>query len=355
MKSHRLSATLVLALLALAPLAFAQTGKAGKKKGTKGAPSASASAPAEEAAPPAPPPEPTPAPEASASASAASDLPVTPPDTGAKDTDTAEEKGERYYFVGARYRGNLVPQFLMNLFVNEGATVFSNSVGLELDMRTDGHSTIPWISYANYDTGNMLFLQKGKDQSDPGNYSDVQSRLGAIYLGLDEMWSTPLDEAHHWDFEYGFGVGIGVLFGNLYDNWVYFDNNGPLSASNGHRFSQCPGPGTTLPAGAMAQPNGNPCAPADHQNSQDTKTGGYTEKNWFGGGSVPVIFPHISVPQFSIRYKPVKEFEARFGLGFSITGFWFGISGDYGLEKPKEEESTPAKKASQGAMLRGTL
>jgi hypothetical protein len=89
----------------------------------------------------------------------------------------------------------------------------------------------------------------------------------------------------------------------------------------------------------------NPCDPAAHQSSQDTKTGGYQEKNWFNGGSIPVIFPHIALPILSIRYKPVKQFEARFGLGFSLTGFWFGISGDYGLEKPEGESSEPAPKA----------
>ena len=32
----------------------------------------------------------------------------------------------------------------------------------------------------------------------------------------------------------------------------------------------------------------------------------------------------------------MKQFEARLGLGFSLTGFWFGLGGAYGLEqKPK--------------------
>jgi hypothetical protein len=350
MKSHRFLATLVLVVLAAAPLAFAQ-GTKPKKKPAKGAPSASASAPALDLAQPTPPPAPAPEAEPSASASAApADLPATPPDNAGKDTDTNEEAGKRYYFVGLRYRGNLVPQFLENLFVDDGSTVFSNSVGLELDMRTDGHSTMPWIQYSNYGFGDTLFLQKGKPDV-PENYSDVKSSLSAIYLGLDELWSTPLDEAHHWDFEYGFGVGIGFLFGTLNNDWVYEDNkNGALAGTNGNHYSQCPGPGNTLPAGIQAQPGAaNPCDPGAHQNSQDTKTGGYQEKTWFGGGSVPVIFPHIALPILSVRYKPVKQFEARLGLGFSLTGFWFGLSGDYGLEKPEPAgETAPKPSKSSG-------
>jgi hypothetical protein len=232
-------------------------------------------------------------------------------------------------------------------------------VGLELDMRTDGHSTIPWIQYSNYDTGDILFFQKGKPD-DPANYSDVKSRLGAIYLGLDELWSTPLDEAHHWDFEYGFGVGLGVLFGTLYNDWVYVanaaNNNpaGPLAGTNGNNYAPCTSNAVPAPYRGQ-QPSGeNPCIAAAHQNSTDNKVNNYQEKNWFNGGSVPVIFPHISFPQLGVRWKPVKQFEARLGLGFSLTGFWFGLSGDYGLEKT-DEEAAPAKKGSQGPGLRGTL
>jgi hypothetical protein len=359
MKSHRFTAAIVLVAMVAAPLALAQTTKPKKKKGAAAAASASASVsaapvdttpPAASSAPPV-----EAAPEASASASA---LPDTPPEGAGLATDTKEEPGKRYYFVGARYRGNLIPQFLENIFVNDGATIFSNSVGLELDMRTDGHSTIPWIQYSNYDTGDILFFQKGKPD-DPANYSDVKSRLGAIYLGLDELWSTPLDEAHHWDFEYGFGVGLGFLFGTLYNDWVYEANAngnnpaGPLAGTNGNHYAPCQNNNNPAMSG-YPQPGGeNPCIGAAHQNSTDNKVNGYQEKNWFNGGSVPVIFPHISFPQLGVRYKPVKQFEARFGLGFSLTGFWFGISGDYGLEKT--DESAPEKKTSKGLGLRGTL
>ena len=73
------------------------------------------------------------------------------------------------------------------------------------------------------------------------------------------------------------------------------------------------------------------------------KVGGYTEKNWFSGGSVPVFFPTFSIPQIGVRVKPVKEVVARLNVGFSITGFFFGISGSYGIPQKKEgETASPA-------------
>jgi len=65
--------------------------------------------------------------------------------------------------------------------------------------------------------------------------------------------------------------------------------------------------------------------------------GGYTEPSWFNGGSKPNFFPWIGIPQFGLRFKPIKAMEARLQIGFSLTGFWFGLSADYGFEKPTEK------------------
>jgi hypothetical protein len=248
-------------------------------------------------------------------------------------TYTKEDPAKKYYFVGLRYRGTVIPKFLLNLFVNDGATIFSNTIGAELDMRQDSKSLIPWIAYTSYSTGDMLFLQKGKDPTDPNQYSVVNSGLGAIYLGIDELWSMPI--ANHLDFEYGFGVGIGFVFGNLQNNWVYPDPTGSLVATTGVHYRECESNGNGAP--------GISCQPAGHQNSTANKIAGYVEPNWFQGGSVPVIFPHIAIPQLSLRYKPIKQVESRLSLGFSITGFWFGLSVDYGLEKNDQAGSDKGK------------
>ena len=136
MRRHSLAATLVLLALAVAPLALAQTTKP-KKKGAKPAASATASVTAApEPTPEPPPPPPPPPPEAAAADTTETKaLPAdAAPRSGWDVTDTREDPSKRYYFVGLRYRGDVIPQFLMNLFVDDGATVYSNAVGLELDI-----------------------------------------------------------------------------------------------------------------------------------------------------------------------------------------------------------------------------
>jgi len=339
----QLAAVLALLVFGAAPLALAQTTdttqttpKKPKKKGAKPAASASASASEPEPEPPAPPPPPPPPPEPAAPAHAEAAEGTPEAESPSESSYTTEDPTKKYKFVGVRYRGTVIPKFLLNLFVNDGATIFSNTIGAEYDMRQDGKSLIPWIAFTSYSTGDILFLQKGKDPSDADEYSVVNSGLWAIYVGIDELWSMPL--ANHLDFEYGFGVGIGFVGGSLQNNWVYQDPGGALVASTGQHYSECQGQQNSL---GTAFPNS--CTPGGHQNSTAIKVAGYVEPNWFGGGSVPVLFPHIAIPQLSLRYKPIKQIESRLSLGFSLTGFWFGLSVDYGLEKPDEAGTDKGK------------
>ena len=300
---HSFFATVALLTFAVAPLALAQSATKAKKKAPKAAASASASASASA------PDEPTP--------SATADAPVPPAESAPPDvssasvpdaqvaddiTNTTELPGKSYKFVGLRYRGTVIPAFLEHLFVNDGGTVYSNSIGGEFDFRKDSKSTIVWLQYTEYGFGNTLFFQKGQPD-EPNNYSIVSSGLKGIYVGLDEIWSTPI--ANHLDFEYGFGLGLGVIFGNLYNDWVYQTNAstpGAIQASNSNYYAPCNS--TTDGAATGGMPSS--CTPQAHQNATTAKVGNYVEQNWFGGGAVPVLFPHIA-GQIGLRYKPIKQ------------------------------------------------
>jgi hypothetical protein len=334
--SFAASLALTAALVTVSSTALAAKKKGAKPKTTEStdtaAPAASGSG---TSAPSAPATDPAPAaPAASAeTATPKPDAAAAPPAEAAPQstvdiTDTKEDLDKRYYFLGLRYRGTIIPQFFESLFVDEGGTVYSNTFGLELDMRKGGQSTIPWIVYTDYNMGDTLFHQKGTDQTLAGNYTIVSSGLKAIYLGLDELWSAPLDTNHHLDFEFGFGVGIGFVFGDLINDWAMEDPamSSPFVAANGKHYVICPSEGA-----------GSGCNKADHQNAAIAKVNNYKEPNWFNGGSVPTIFPNITFPALGLRYKPIKQLETRLQVGFSLTGFWFQLSADYGFEKAEDK------------------
>src|ERR1700722_16416018 len=202
-----LLATLVTAAAASSSFAFAQTNDtqapAPKKPKKKKPKAPAADAPPADVAPPTPAPAPVetpppPPPEAAAPP------PAEPAPSDDAMSDVTEKSTKTYYFVGLRYRGDVLPKFMMNMFVNEGATIFSSSIGAELDIRHDAFSFIPWVNYTSYGTGDMLFWQKG--QADlPQYYSDVKSGLGAIYIGADILWSKEISKS--FQFEYGAGFG----------------------------------------------------------------------------------------------------------------------------------------------------
>jgi len=262
----------------------------------------------------------TPAAAGTASTGAGVDTTASAPPSSVDPHDPYEEPGKRYLFIGARYRGVVIPQFLLNAFVNEGKTIYSNTVGIEMDIRKDGFSLIPALSYSELGTGGyVLFHQKGSPTNVAGNYSVVSSELKTIFASLDILWSARLNRVL--DFEYGLGVGLGALFGDLYTNWVYPDANGNIpSQDTNQKFSLCTSEDPSRPG----------CNKKDHQGTDTARVNNYSEPGWFSGGSKPSMYLWLT-PQVGLRIKPAKEFEARLGLGFAVTGPWFGLSGAYGL------------------------
>lgn len=238
-------------------------------------------------------------------------------------TDVEELQGRSYMFVGLRYRGNVVPAFMLHLFVEEGKTIYTNLIGVEFDLRKDGFSLIPSLSYHELGTGDLLFKQKNTTDI-TGNYSLVNSGMKIVYASVDLLWSTKIHK--NVEFEYGAGFGLGAVFGDLENSWVQQDPNGQLAADNGRRFSRCNAVG----------PPGSGCNRQDHQNSDVDKVNGYKEPSWFDGGSKPVLFPWIAIPQLGLRIKPIKNFVGRLGIGFALTGFWFGFNAQYGLEQKRQ-------------------
>jgi hypothetical protein len=230
--------------------------------------------------------------------------------------DTNEDPTKRYYFIGMRYTGTIIPQFMLNIFVNGGKTLYSNSIGLQADIRKDGFSIIPSLTYTEYGTGNIVFEQKGNDPTQASNWSVVNSSLKGIYGSVDLLWSVKINP--HFAFEYGAAFGLGFIFGDLQNNWVYPQQGTQVSPTN---YVECQKVGDNAA-----------CQTASHSNATVPKVGGYTEASWLNGGSKPNVFPLINFPQIGLRYKPIKQLETRFAFGFSLTGFFFGLSGNYGLE-----------------------
>jgi hypothetical protein len=213
-----------------------------------------------------------------------------------------EHPGKSYYFVGLRYRGVIVPKFMMNMFADGGDTVYVHGFGPEFSSRKDGFETIFSAWYAGYSMDSTLF--KGKsDEEDAWEF--VESEIKLIYLTADFLWSHEVSS--EFAVNYGFGAGFGIVFGDLKRVQAYRDASGNYQ-----------------PCVAEGNPDPNYCG------TDNDHYGDYTEPSWSDGGSKPIVFPWITL-QTGLRYKPHRNVVGRLDLGFGTSGFLLGVGADYGI------------------------
>jgi len=219
-----------------------------------------------------------------------------------------EDPNKTYHFVGLRYRHIIVPQFILGLFASGGSTVSVPSIGPEFVIRKGGFEYNLSVWYANYGMG----LTKFKAKNDPPqSWEMVESKLHAVYLSADFLWSHEFSP--EFALNYGMGAGLGVIFGNLYRTQARPKNAGDI---NGEYVSCANNTDSSTGAGFCTNDN-------NHYN-------GYTEPSLVNGGSVPPVFPWLSI-QTGLRYKPHHNFVARLDAGFGLSGFFLGVGADYGL------------------------
>jgi len=220
------------------------------------------------------------------------------------DTTPREQKDKTYLFLGARYRGIIVPKFLMSAFgADGGANVYVNGFGPEVGVRRDNfeYSLSAW--WAGYSLKETPF----KASTDPVQaWEKVESDINMIFLTSDFMWTSPVSP--EFGINYGIGGGIGLPFGPLYRREIY---PGPGSNPND--------PSTWTVCKSAGEGGGGYC-----------EEGPKEEPNWFNGGSKPIVFPWLTA-QIGFRVKPHRNFVARFDAGFGTSGFFLGLGADYGL------------------------
>ena len=247
--------------------------------------------------------------------------------------DPAEDPNKAYRFIGLRFRNLIVPKFMINLFADGGATVNAFTFGPEFTTRKDHLEFNLALSYADYSMDTFMF--KGKSDGKEA-FEKVSSTMKLLYLTLDILYEVPIDSKGRFAFLFGGGVGLAPVFGNLYRNQAYPKDPNNVDPDDPGAWDDCRAAGD--PAVTQGLPTGKQYC--DDENDHFVRRGShsnqepdnqYDEPSWFNGGSKPSIFPWISLPQFSLRIKPIKQFQTRIDLGFSITGFFFGMNAGYAL------------------------
>ncbi len=238
-------------------------------------------------------------------------------ETSAAPASQYERQGTTYYFLGARYRGLILPQAYMKLFGEGGDTFYNNAYGPELGVRKDDFEMVFAGWWANYRMEPFAF----KGSSDPEDaWEVIESKLKAVNLTIDFLWTSRLSG----DFSilYGFGAGLGIVWGNLTRVQAY-----PVGEGGKGPYARCTGSDDRLGEVPVGDNSG---MVRDYCDTDNDHYDGYKEPNWLNGGSVPLVLPWLS-GQAGVRYRPHEKLAFRLEGGVQTTGLFFGFSGAYQL------------------------
>ena len=228
------------------------------------------------------------------------------------DVDARKEPSrDPFFFLGLRTRLAYVPKFVFSIFGADGGKgVFFPGIGIESSFRTNNLDVVPWITFTSYAMGDVAF----KAPDDPVQaYEIASSTLSSLSVGADLLWLFPIQQ-QKLSFTLGGALGLGVVFGSLYRTQAYPKDG---NANDVGSYVKCPGPNQGYP-GFCGTDN-------DHYND-------YKEPSWLDGGSRPIVFPWVALPQIGLRWKPDPRVVLRFDTGISFPGpFFVGLSGLYGL------------------------
>jgi hypothetical protein len=208
-------------------------------------------------------------------------------------------------WIGARYRGVVIPKFVMNTVAEGGRSLAVPGGGITLTVPTSSLDVTISIGYLSYRMADAPFKSRGTPDTE---WELVSSDLQALTASVDLMWRFPLDAGKVWTFRLGGGVGAGWTFlGDLYRTQAY-----PANGKAGDPYTYLPCKGPNNPKGTFRY-----CNTLD---KDATHYPGYTEPNWFNHGIRPLIFPTAILPEIGLTWKPTPRFAVDLETGISLSG-----------------------------------
>jgi outer membrane protein OmpA-like peptidoglycan-associated protein len=246
--------------------------------------------------------------------------------TGTLAADKDEMKGGReQWFLGAYWRHLWVPRFMQKVFFEQAPSISTGlfklepNIGLVATWRNAsgfalqfglGHSSYRFKGY---------FRTKG-DPIDATEYA--RSTLDFWYGTVAALWSAEI--VKELAVEFGFGLDLGLLTGDIERTEAYYDRNGwhpcrkpldpALQSSDGVTYCAKPR------GGAATDP---PDKFGEHYHVKVGKMG--------SGGKIPPIVPIPTIPMLALRFAPIRDLVIKWELGYSIIEFWTGASLHYAL------------------------
>ena len=224
--------------------------------------------------------------------------------------------------IGARFWIWNTPVAFVKLFAhveNDWAGPLTVSPGLEYVYRRGALDIVVGLQYTNLATPDPNFgLVRGRNE---GNVAleRIESSLWTLSANVLFLWGSRIND--WFEIQYGMGVGVSAVGGNLYRTQVT-----PRNPDGSGGYRECRGPGD----GAAGYCDGSNSHYATFD-SNGQVTGRYAERltTDSNSGSIPPAVPWIALPHLALHFRPHRHLDVRVDGGFALIGVYGGLAMHY--------------------------
>jgi hypothetical protein len=255
-----------------------------------------------------------------ADAAAASDIEAEAPAANPKPAEAAAAGSgvTPTWWVGPYLEGLIVPSFMLKIFLAAAPSVFNASFGATVTHRNaDGFSWVLGLGYAGY-AFDGPFRAKGDPELDT---EYLNSSIGFVHARGMLLWSA--DISRTLSFEYGVGIQLGVVVGELRRSEAYKDSSGNYHACAGAGDPRDPLVGSFDPAMRYCEPTTN----GSFSNAYNEAGAHYNVKE----ERVPPVAAALMIPALALRFQPIDQLAIKLEAAFGLMQFSFGLSAAYGI------------------------
>jgi|GEM_PF-1519964 len=221
--------------------------------------------------------------------------------------------------LGARFWIWNTPAWMVGLFAhvaNDWSGPVTFSPGLEYVYRKGSLDLVVGLQYTSLATPEPnVGLIRGRSENDVA-LERIESQLWTLTANVLFLWSSRIND--WFEIQYGTGVGLSAVGGNLYRTQVTPNGTNPDGST---RYSEC----ALSDRGRTAYCD----ASNDHYVNADGTRFSEPRLTASPSGSIPPVVPWLSIPHIALHFRPHRNFDVRVDGGFALIGFYSGVAMHY--------------------------
>jgi len=219
------------------------------------------------------------------------------------------------HWLGARYRGMLVPEAVMDVLMDGGRTTYWPGGALTYTADLGDVELVTSLQVMQNFVSSTPVKPKGTPDTE---WELIESDIWSGVLALDVLYRIDLDDDGDVGLRLGAGIGLGLIAAGDLRRWQSYPANG--RPGDPYAYLKCNAPND--PAGTFRYCN---------QLDKDATRYGSADASWFSGGLTPTIYPWLVLPEIGLAIRADDDVSIDFDVGLMPSGVLSGVGVRFGL------------------------